>query len=50
VDSTAAFLFASRLPNLLNLSDMVHSEIGAVAMTLTIYTCWLTGKPYMEIP
>jgi hypothetical protein len=21
---------------------MVHSEIGAVAMTLTIYTCWLT--------
>src|SRR6516225_5279720 len=39
VDSTAAFSFASRLPNL---SDMVHSEIGAVAMTLTIYTCWLT--------
>ena len=47
VDSTAAFSFASRLPNL---SDMVHSEIGAVAMTLTIYRCWLTGKPYMEIP
>src|SRR6516164_9665400 len=49
VDSTAAFLFASRLPNLLNLSDMVHSEIGAVAMTLTIYTCWLIITAYRDL-
>src|SRR5215510_2806309 len=34
VDSTAAFSFASRLSNL---SDMVHSEIGAVAITVASF-------------
>ena len=34
VDSTAAFSFASRLSNL---SDVVHSEIGAVAITVASF-------------
>jgi len=28
---------------------MVHSEIGAVAMTLTIYTCWLIITAYRDL-